>query len=228
MLDALRPTLTAHRTPTEEPDRCSRRCLTCAAAAAAALALAAAARSRSRRRPARAGLHADRRSTARTVALADFKRQVRRARVDQPALPVRAEALQQRQHAVAAEALHRRRRAVWLAINSTDADARASTWRRPSWQAWMQKQGAATDRRCSTPTARSAAPTAPRTTPHMYVIDPKGTLVYAGAIDDKRTRQPGRREDREQLRRAGARRTAAPASRSSAAARSAYGCTIKY
>jgi peroxiredoxin len=24
-----------------------------------------------------------------------------------------------------------------------------------------------------------------KTTPHMYVIDPKGTLVYAGAIDDK-------------------------------------------
>jgi len=25
-----------------------------------------------------------------------------------------------------------------------------------------------------------------RTTPHMYVIDPQGKLVYAGAIDDKR------------------------------------------
>ena len=24
-----------------------------------------------------------------------------------------------------------------------------------------------------------------QTTPHMYVIDPKGTLIYAGAIDDK-------------------------------------------
>jgi peroxiredoxin len=26
-----------------------------------------------------------------------------------------------------------------------------------------------------------------RTTPHMYVIDPKGTLIYMGAIDDKPT-----------------------------------------
>ena len=33
-----------------------------------------------------------------------------------------------------------------------------------------------------------------RTTPHMYVIDPGGTLVYAGAIDDKPTREPGRRQ----------------------------------
>jgi hypothetical protein len=24
-----------------------------------------------------------------------------------------------------------------------------------------------------------------QTTPHMYVIDPKGTLAYMGAIDDK-------------------------------------------
>jgi len=26
-----------------------------------------------------------------------------------------------------------------------------------------------------------------KTTPHMYVIDPKGTLIYAGGIDDKAT-----------------------------------------
>jgi hypothetical protein len=26
-----------------------------------------------------------------------------------------------------------------------------------------------------------------RTTPHMYVIDPGGTLIYQGAIDDKPT-----------------------------------------
>ena len=28
-----------------------------------------------------------------------------------------------------------------------------------------------------------------KTTPHMYVIDPKGKLRYAGAIDDKRSRK---------------------------------------
>jgi hypothetical protein len=31
---------------------------------------------------------------------------------------------------------------------------------------------------------------AARTTPHMYVIDPAGKLVYAGGIDDKRTANP--------------------------------------
>lgn len=29
-----------------------------------------------------------------------------------------------------------------------------------------------------------------RTTPHMYVIDPKGTLIYMGGIDDKPTPNP--------------------------------------
>jgi peroxiredoxin len=31
---------------------------------------------------------------------------------------------------------------------------------------------------------------AARTTPHMYVIDPAGKLVYAGGIDDKRSSNP--------------------------------------
>jgi peroxiredoxin len=30
-----------------------------------------------------------------------------------------------------------------------------------------------------------------KTTPHMFVIDPKGTMVYNGAIDDKPTADPG-------------------------------------
>jgi hypothetical protein len=31
---------------------------------------------------------------------------------------------------------------------------------------------------------------AARTTPHMYVIDPAGKLVFAGGIDDKRSSNP--------------------------------------
>lgn len=30
-----------------------------------------------------------------------------------------------------------------------------------------------------------------KTTPHMYIVDAKGTLVYAGGIDDKPTPNPG-------------------------------------
>lgn len=29
-----------------------------------------------------------------------------------------------------------------------------------------------------------------KTTPHMYIIDPRGTLVYMGGIDDRPTADP--------------------------------------
>ena len=35
------------------------------------------------------------------------------------------------------------------------------------------------------PKSRIARAYGAQTTPHMYIIDPKGTLVYMGAIDDK-------------------------------------------
>ena len=42
-----------------------------------------------------------------------------------------------------------------------------------------------------------------KTTPHMFVIDPKGTLVYAGAIDDKPVTDPADVPKREELRAGG-------------------------
>lgn len=40
------------------------------------------------------------------------------------------------------------------------------------------------------PSGAIGRPYAAKTTPHMYVIDPKGTLVYAGGIDDRPTANP--------------------------------------
>jgi hypothetical protein len=64
-------------------------------------------------------------------------------------------------------------------------------------------------------------------TPHMYVVDKAGTLVYAGAIDDKPT---SRRADVQ-----GARNYVREALQSVAAGQPvktpvtrAYGCTVKY
>jgi hypothetical protein len=72
---------------------------------------------------------------------------------------------------------------VWLAINSTAEDS----------SEFMAK-----DKKLAWASERKAKPTAflddsdgkvgqlyqARTTPHMYIVDPKGTLVYAGAIDN--------------------------------------------
>jgi peroxiredoxin len=66
-----------------------------------------------------------------------------------------------------------------------------------------------------------------KTTPHMYVIDPKGNLAYAGAIDDKPTSnladvKTARNYVKEAL-------TAVAAGKApEVTATRAYGCSVKY
>jgi hypothetical protein len=153
-------------------------------------------------------------------------RSLRGAGVDQPALPVRAEALRQRQHAVAAAALYRGQRG--LAGDQLDRRL-AQEYLKPDEQkaAGCGAGRGGDDCVRSTPTARPAAPTAPRPTPHMYVIDPKGTLVYAGAIDDKRSANPAdvKTANNFVVQAFAELRAGRPLSMPSTPA---YGCTIKY
>jgi peroxiredoxin len=66
-----------------------------------------------------------------------------------------------------------------------------------------------------------------QTTPHMYIIDPKGTLAYAGAIDDKPSSSPSSLTGaRSYVRQAVAELKAGkPVSEP---ATKAYGCVVKY
>lgn len=71
---------------------------------------------------------------------------------------------------------------VWLSINSTATDA--SDYRKPAdMAAWMQQQKAASSTTLMDADGKVGRAYGARTTPHMYVIDPAGKLVYAGAID---------------------------------------------
>ena len=78
---------------------------------------------------------------------------------------------------------------VWLAVNSTHPGHREH--KQPAeMAAWIKSQGA-------TPTAtlldgdgKIGRAYGARTTPHLYIVDAKGTLVYAGAIDDKPSANP--------------------------------------
>lgn len=75
---------------------------------------------------------------------------------------------------------------VWLAINSTakdHSDYMAST----ALGDWMKGQQAAASATLMDSDGVIGRAYGARTTPHMYVIDTKGTLVYAGAIDNKPT-----------------------------------------
>jgi peroxiredoxin len=66
-----------------------------------------------------------------------------------------------------------------------------------------------------------------RTTPHMYVIDPKGVLVYAGGIDDKRSANPEDVKTAKNFVRAALAEALAGKPVSTPTA-TPYGCSVKY
>lgn len=115
---------------------------------------------------------------------------------------------------------------TWLAINSTREGH--SEFKSPQqMDAWMKKTGGAPaatllDRDSKVGRLYSAV-----TTPHMYVIDPKGTLVYAGAIDDKRSTRVEDVKTAKNYVRAALGETMAGKPVSTAST-SPYGCTVKY
>ena len=75
---------------------------------------------------------------------------------------------------------------VWLAINSTAPEA--TDFKAPAAMAqWMQGQKAAATATLIDADGKVGKAYGARTTPHMYIINPAGTLVYAGAIDSKPT-----------------------------------------
>ena len=75
---------------------------------------------------------------------------------------------------------------VWLAVNSTNkghgdyADPR-------QLQAQLQSCGAQPARYLMDEPGTMGLAYGAKTTPHMYIIDPSGKVVYNGAIDDKRS-----------------------------------------
>jgi peroxiredoxin len=118
------------------------------------------------------------------------------------------------------------RQVTWLAINSTREGH--SEFKSPQQMSgWMKEKGAAPaatllDRDSKVGRAYSAV-----TTPHMYVIDPKGTLVYVGAIDDKRSTNPADVKTAKNYVRLALDESLAgkPVSTKST---TPYGCTVKY
>lgn len=71
---------------------------------------------------------------------------------------------------------------VWLAVNSTDTGS--ADYKKPAdLAAWMAQQKAAPTATLMDEKGTVGKAYAARTTPHMYIVDPKGTLVYAGGID---------------------------------------------
>jgi len=115
---------------------------------------------------------------------------------------------------------------VWLAVNSTNQSS--GEFKTPQEMAkWMSEKGAAPKATLIDKDSKVGKLYDARTTPHMYVIDPQGRLIYAGAIDDKRWASTEEtKKARNHVRAAlGEAMAGKPVS---VAATSPYGCTVKY
>ena len=115
---------------------------------------------------------------------------------------------------------------VWLAINSTE---RAATdYLKPeALDAWMKSQKAAPTAVLMDEDGLIGQVYGARTTPHIFIIDPKGTLVYAGGIDSIPSARPADIEKATNYVKAGLSEALA-GKPISAATTQPYGCSIKY
>lgn len=78
---------------------------------------------------------------------------------------------------------------VWLAINSTNQSS-GEFKSGAQMDAWLKSQGAAPKAALIDASSETGRAYAAKTTPHMFVVDPAGKIIYAGAIDDKRSANP--------------------------------------
>jgi peroxiredoxin len=96
---------------------------------------------------------------------------------------------------------------VWLTVNSTNKSS--SEYKTGAqMNAWMKERNAAQKAILIDAASDAGRAYDAKTTPHMFVIDPAGKIVYAGAIDDKRSARESDRKTGEQLRARGAQRNA--------------------
>ena len=115
---------------------------------------------------------------------------------------------------------------VWLTINSTNASH--NEYKTPAEMAsWMRAQAAAPSATLIDGTSATARAYAAKVTPHMFVIDPSGKVIYDGAIDDKRSSNPADVKIANNHVRAAL--TEATAGKPvTIASTTPYGCTMKY
>jgi peroxiredoxin len=115
---------------------------------------------------------------------------------------------------------------VWLSVNSTERAA--SDYLQPAaLDAWMKSQKAAPTAVLMDEDGVIGQAYGARTTPHMFVIDPQGKLVYAGAIDSKASANPAdiKTATNYVKQAVGVATAGKPVSQ---AQTQAYGCSIKY
>ncbi|HET7525869.1 MAG TPA: redoxin domain-containing protein [Burkholderiaceae bacterium] len=74
--------------------------------------------------------------------------------------------------------------AVWLSVSTGDTHTASELL------SWQQTKGAVPTATLADADGKLARAYGAKTTPHMYIVDPHGTLIYAGAIDSKPSSNP--------------------------------------
>ena len=164
-------------------------------------------------------------TAGKTVSLADFKGKYVVLEWNNPSCPF----VQKHYDSGNMQSLQKRfgaENVAWLSINST-AQSNSEYLAPAKLAAWFKQQNAAPTAILMDPNGDVGRAFAAKVTPHMYVIDPNGTLVYAGAIDDKRSANVA--DVKTATNYVVAALTEAKAGKPvSKATSNAYGCTIKY
>jgi hypothetical protein len=115
---------------------------------------------------------------------------------------------------------------IWLTINSS-APGKPGNYSAQAWDAMVQMKGAQPTAVLLDPTGEVGRLYGAKATPHLFVIDPLGRLLYMGAIDDKPTTDvrdiEGARNYLEE-----ALDTAMTGRPVAIAVTAAYGCSVKY
>ena len=78
---------------------------------------------------------------------------------------------------------------VWLTINSS-APEKQGYFAAEKWNEMIKEKGAASTALLLDPDGKVGRLYGAKTTPHVFVINPEGVLIYMGAIDDKPTFKP--------------------------------------
>ncbi|MFO1306374.1 MAG: thioredoxin family protein [Burkholderiales bacterium] len=115
---------------------------------------------------------------------------------------------------------------VWLTVNSTNKSS-SEFKTGAQMNAWMKEKNASPKAVLIDATSDTGRAYDAKTTPQMFVVDPAGKIVYAGAIDDKRSARESDRKTANNYVRAALNESLA-GKPVTVASTTPYGCSVKY
>ena len=115
---------------------------------------------------------------------------------------------------------------IWLAVNST-ADSHPDYLAAAQLGRWMVQQKAAPTATLMDEDGKVGQTYGARTTPHMYLVDPQGMLIYAGGIDNLPSARGAEQKSATNYVRQGVNEALAGKTLSKPVT-APYGCSVKY